>query len=133
MAEEKVFTINLKKEFSKNSRWKKSNRASREVRRFLERHMKSDQVKIGSSINEAIWARGDQKPPSKLKIKAVKDDDEVVRAELFGVEFPEEIEESKSENKEEKKKEKDKEKKENEKSKKEEKPKKESEKSEKKK
>ena len=57
--------------------------------------MKSDEVKIGSSINEAIWRRGNQSPPAKLKIKAVKSDDGVVTAELFGVEIekPEEVKE----------------------------------------
>lgn len=105
MAEEKVFTINLKREFKKDSRWKKSNRASREVRRYLEKHMKSDDVKIGSSINEEIWRKGDQKPPSKIKVRAVKDDDGTVKAELFGFVAPE-VEEPKEEKKKDKKEEK---------------------------
>jgi large subunit ribosomal protein L31e len=103
--EEKIFTVNLKKEFMKNARWKRSSRASREIRRFLERNMKSENVKIDSSINKAIWVSGDQKPPKKLKIRAVKDDDGKVTAELFGatVEQPTEKPEEKKEHKKEEK------------------------------
>ena len=39
-------------------------------------------VKIDESINHAIWERGIQKIPSKITVKAVKDDDGVVKATL---------------------------------------------------
>ena len=49
---------------------------------FLTKHMKASEVKIDESINHAIWARGIQKIPSKITVKAVKDDDGVVTATL---------------------------------------------------
>jgi large subunit ribosomal protein L31e len=44
--------------------------------------MKASDVKIDESINHAIWERGIQKIPSKITVKAVKDDDGVVTATL---------------------------------------------------
>ena len=45
-------------------------------------HMKAEDVKIDESINHAIWERGIQKIPSKITVKAVKDDDGIVQATL---------------------------------------------------
>jgi len=89
--QERIYTINLKYPTLKYARWKNSQKSSRVVREFLKKHMKTEQVKIGRSISEKIWKRGDQKPPSKIKIKAIKTDDGTVKAELFGVVIPEEI------------------------------------------
>ena len=57
-------------------------RAIREIKIFLTKHMKASDVKIDESINHAIWERGIQKIPSKITVKAVKDDDGVVKATL---------------------------------------------------
>ena len=57
-------------------------RAIREIRNFLTKHMKAEEVKIDESINHAIWERGIQKIPSKITVKAVKDEDGVVKATL---------------------------------------------------
>ena len=57
-------------------------RAIREVKNFLTKHMKAEEVKLDESINHVIWARGIQKIPSKITVKAVKDDDGVVEATL---------------------------------------------------
>ena len=53
-----------------------------EIKIFLTKHMKASDVKIDESINHAIWERGIQKIPSKITVKAVKDDDGVVKATL---------------------------------------------------
>jgi large subunit ribosomal protein L31e len=54
------------------------------IRSFLSRHMKvePDKIKLDPSINEKVWERGAQKPPSKIRIRAVKFEDGVVEAEL---------------------------------------------------
>ena len=57
-------------------------RAIREIKIFLTKHMKAEDVKIDESINHAIWKRGIQKIPSKITVKAVKDDDGIVTATL---------------------------------------------------
>lgn len=101
--EERIFTINLRREGLTTARWKKSNRASSAVRNHLRRHMKVDNIRIGDSINKEIWSRGDQKPPAKIKIKAIKikddDGDDLVKAEMWGHVFEEEVKEEPKEKK----------------------------------
>ena len=78
---ERVYTSPLRnvKEIKRTIR---APRAIREIKIFLTKHMKASEVKIDESINHAIWARGIQKIPSKITVKAVKDDDGVVKATL---------------------------------------------------
>lgn len=78
---EKVYTIPLRK--VKNvQRTIRAPRAIREVQNFLKKHMKAEEVKLDAKINEEIWERGIQKIPSKIKVKAFKDNDGTVKAEL---------------------------------------------------
>ncbi|NCO96702.1 MAG: hypothetical protein COY38_00455 [Candidatus Aenigmarchaeota archaeon CG_4_10_14_0_8_um_filter_37_24] len=95
LMEEKVFTINLRKEALKGPKTRKSHASSFIVRKYLKRHMKADNIKIGASINKAIWYRSIKKPPEKIKIKAIKvkdeDDNDVVKAEMWGHVFEEEL------------------------------------------
>ena len=106
MPEEKIFTIPLREAFEKE-RTKRAKNASKIVREFLIRHMKVENIKIGKSINEAIWKRGIQKPPRKLRIHVLKEDD-IVYAELIGVDIktPSKEEVKKKEEKKKEKKEK---------------------------
>jgi len=105
--DERIYTINIRKAISKAPRWEKSKRSVALVKEFLKRHMKGDEVKIGKSITEEIWNRGNQNPPKNIRIHAIitEDGDEgkIVRAELLGVPFPEEKEKKKKEKKEEEK------------------------------
>jgi large subunit ribosomal protein L31e len=106
--DEKIYTINLRNAISKVPKWEKSKRSVAVVRKFLERHMKGDEVKIGKSITEEIWKGGNENPPKTIRIHAIMTEDEdenkIVKAELLGVPFPEE-KEKKKEKKEEKAKE----------------------------
>jgi large subunit ribosomal protein L31e len=43
------------------------------LRDFARRHMKSDDVKISSEVNEELWDRGIKKPPRQIKVRIVKD------------------------------------------------------------
>ena len=106
MAEEKIFTIPLREAFGK-PRTKRAKIAMNIVKAFLEKHMKSDKIKIGSSINKEIWKRGIQHPPRKVRIHAIKEED-IIYTELLGVEIktPSKEELKKKEEKKEKKKEK---------------------------
>ena len=65
-------------------RTKRANRAATEVRNFIARHMKTDEEKvwIDTPVNEALWARGIQKPPRRIRVKAVKFEDGVVEVSL---------------------------------------------------
>lgn len=85
MAEEKSFNIPLRKEFQKSPKYKRSKKAVSAIRQFLQKHMKSNDVKIGKGINLKIWERGIKNPPHHIKVTALKDDKGVVTAELFGI------------------------------------------------
>ena len=94
-----MFTINLRREGLDTVKWKKSHRSSFIVRDFLTRHMKVENIKIGNSINKEIWSRGNEKPPAKIKIKVIKikdnDGNDLVKAEMWGHVFEEEVKEEK--------------------------------------
>ena len=83
--DEKIFTIPLREVFEK-SRRRRAKLAVNVVRSFLERHMKSETVKIGASINKAVWARGIRKPPRKVKVHTLKTEAGVY-AELVGADI----------------------------------------------
>ncbi|KQC05738.1 MAG: 50S ribosomal protein L31 [Methanoculleus sp. SDB] len=78
---EQIYIIPLR-DVKKAPRWKRSNRAIKDVRAFLEKHMKSKDVKLDSSINERVWERGSEKPPRSIRIRAMKFEDGQVQAEL---------------------------------------------------
>ncbi|KSW11671.1 50S ribosomal protein L31 [Pyrodictium occultum] len=73
---EAVYTIPLSRVY-----WgRRVNRAARAVkllRRFIARHFGVDpsDVVIHASVNEYIWSRGIEKPPRRITVKAVKDEE----------------------------------------------------------
>ncbi|MDD1716592.1 MAG: 50S ribosomal protein L31e [Methanolinea sp.] len=79
--EEQIYIIPLR-DVKRAPRWKRSNTAMKDVRKFLEKHMKSADVKLDKSINERVWDRGAEKPPSRIRVRAMKFDDGQVQAEL---------------------------------------------------
>lgn len=78
---EQIYIVPLKMT-KRVPRWKRGNRAIREIRDFLSRHMGSDAIKLDRSINERVWSRGIEKPPSRIRIRAMKFEDGEVQAEL---------------------------------------------------
>ncbi|HLE07665.1 MAG TPA: 50S ribosomal protein L31e [archaeon] len=85
LANEKIFTVPLRKAYD-SQRTKRAKKAGTLLRQFLQKHMKSEEVKIGDSLNKAVWVRGIQKPPHKIRIHAVLKDG-AVYAELLGAEI----------------------------------------------
>ena len=81
---ERTYIIPLRKQVNKSPMFKRAKKAVSTVRIFLEKHMKSDDVKIGSELNMLLWERGIRNPPGKVKVSVTKDDKGVVKAELFG-------------------------------------------------
>ena len=71
---ERVYVIPLR-DVKRVPRTIRSPKAVRIVREFLQIHIKSDYIKIDSSVNEKIWERGIQKVPPKIKVKATKEED----------------------------------------------------------
>ena len=78
---EQIYVIPLR-EVQHTPRWERGKRAMKAIRDFLARHMKSEEIKIDQSINEAVWARGSHKPPSRIRVRAMKFEDGQVEAEL---------------------------------------------------
>jgi len=81
MPEEKIFIIPLR-EAKTTTRNRRTRRATKVVREYLVRHMKSEEIKLDPKLNEKLWERGAKKPPARVRVKAVKDDEGVVTASL---------------------------------------------------
>ena len=69
--DERIYIVPLAKA-RKGPRTKRANKAVRFLREFMEQHFKPESLVISQEVNEAIWARGIQKPPRKIKIRATK-------------------------------------------------------------
>jgi large subunit ribosomal protein L31e len=72
IVEERVYTIPFRKVWA-TPRGKRTPRASRMLRDFVRRHMKSEDIRISNEVNEELWARGIRKPPREIKVRLVKD------------------------------------------------------------
>ena len=73
VVEEKVYTISLRHVYAVTPRGRRAPRAVRDVRNYVARHMKSEEVAVSNEINSAIWSRSINKPPRKITVRAVKD------------------------------------------------------------
>jgi large subunit ribosomal protein L31e len=73
VVEEKIYTIPIGRLGYVTDRGHRAPRAVRDVRAYVARHMKADEVAISNEINAALWARGMNKPPRKITVRAVKD------------------------------------------------------------
>ncbi len=80
--DERIYTVPLRKAYWTGSRLRRSNRAVRILRQFVERHMKPEGIIIQPEVNEKIWARGIQKPPRRVRIRATKNSENLVRIYL---------------------------------------------------
>ncbi|NIP34597.1 MAG: 50S ribosomal protein L31e [Thermoplasmata archaeon] len=71
-------------------RTKRAPYAMKQIRDFVVRHMKVDEedeeLYIAPAVNEAVWARGIQKPPSHIRIRVIRYEEE----DLVEVSLPEE-------------------------------------------
>jgi large subunit ribosomal protein L31e len=81
---ERTYVIPLSRELLKVPYYRKAKKAGRVVRAFLEKHMKSNDVKIGRLLNMKLWENGIKNPPKNIKVTATKDASGIVKAELFG-------------------------------------------------
>ncbi|MBI5392185.1 50S ribosomal protein L31e [Candidatus Woesearchaeota archaeon] len=74
MADERLYTIPLRREFLKVARYKRAKKAVKAVRDFIQKHMKVEEVKIGINLNELLWSKGIKNPPTRVKIKTKKEE-----------------------------------------------------------
>jgi large subunit ribosomal protein L31e len=73
VVEEKIYTIPLRHVWVVTPRGKRAPRAVRDVRDFVARHMKAEEVAMSNEVNAALWARSINKPPRRITVRAVKD------------------------------------------------------------
>ena len=83
--EERVMTVPLRKMLA-SPRTKRGDKAMSIIREHLAQHfsVEEDAVRIDPSINEVVWANGRKNPPSKIRIRAARFEEEgegVVEAE----------------------------------------------------
>ncbi len=80
--DERIYTVPLRKAYWTGSRLRRANRAVRILQKFVTRHMKPEELLIQPEVNEHIWSRGIQKPPRRIRIRATKNDENLVRVYL---------------------------------------------------
>lgn len=85
--EERIMVVPLRKVLDA-PRTKRAPRAIKLIRSHVARHMKinEEDVWLDTPINEAVWGKGIEHPPNKIKIKATKFKDQ----DLVEVTLPEE-------------------------------------------
>lgn len=82
---EREYIIPLRARWKIVPTYKRANKAVKTIKEFLVKHMKIrdrdlNKIKVDKYLNETIWARGIKHPPSKIKVKAIKEGD-IVRVE----------------------------------------------------
>lgn len=88
---ERTYIIPLRKAYNNAPSYKRTPKAVSAIRIFLERHMKSTDIRLGQHLNTFLWKHGIKNPPARVQVTVTKDDDGVVKAELAGKEFKETV------------------------------------------
>jgi len=68
--EEIIYTVPLKRAWITPVK-NRTPRAVRILRDFLHRHLKVEEIIITNEVNEKIWGKGLEKPPRRIRVKAV--------------------------------------------------------------
>ena len=80
---EREYIINLRREIMKAPKYKRTPKAVKAVKQFIAKHMRIPErdvkkVKIDKWLNQELWFRGIQNPPTKIKVKAKKQGENVI-------------------------------------------------------
>ena len=68
----------------KGSRLRRARSAIRIIREYVKRHTGANKVVISNRLAEAIWSRGVQNPPRRVRVELVREDEETVSVRLEG-------------------------------------------------
>lgn len=87
---EREYIVPLRKEWLKVPEYKRASKAIKALKQFIARHMKIydrdlRKIKIEQILNNEIRFRGMRKPPARIKVKAKKYDNDIVRVELVDI------------------------------------------------
>jgi large subunit ribosomal protein L31e len=81
--DERIYTIPLRK--TKNvPRTKRTPHAIRTIKKYIAKHMKSklSAVWIDPPVNEKLWGRGIESPPSRIRLKAKRVEEDLIEVTL---------------------------------------------------
>jgi len=95
---ERTYNIPLRKEWLKVPSYKRTSKAVRALKQFMQKHMKTEYIKIGKYLNKEMWKNGYRNPPHKISVTAKwieEKDKKYVKVELVGAPEEEKKEEKK--------------------------------------
>ena len=83
---EREYVIPLRRHWVNVPQYKRARKAVLTIKRFVAKHMKVinrnlDNVKLDVYLNNEVWYRGKTNPPSKIKVKVIKEGD-IVRVKF---------------------------------------------------
>lgn len=103
---ERVYNVPLRRDWIRTPKYRRTKKAVKALKEFLTQHMKPGvdekgrlKLKIGKMANLDLWKHGIRNPPHHIKVKAVKEADGTVKAELVGFEYKDEKKTDKKEKK----------------------------------
>jgi large subunit ribosomal protein L31e len=87
---EREYIVPLRKEWLKVPKHKRANKAVKALKQFIAKHMKVydkdlRKIKVEQILNNEIRFKGMKKPPSRIKVKAKKYDNDIVKVELVDI------------------------------------------------
>lgn len=82
---ERIYTIPLGDIYD-CVRNKRGKRAVKFIREFALRHMKAADTRISEGVNSAVLRDGIEKPPRRIKVRIVKDENSIAKVWLIGEE-----------------------------------------------
>lgn len=91
---ERNYVVPLRQYWRMAPRYKRAKRAVNGLRRFVIRHMKVEEVKIGKELNDFILERGQRKPPARVQVTIVKED-MIGKVNIMGIPYSKEVKEEK--------------------------------------
>ncbi len=77
VVEERFYTIPLRRAWIAPVK-KRSPRAIKIIKTFMNKHMKPEALVLDKEVNEEVWRRGIEKPPRRIRVRAARDTDGVV-------------------------------------------------------
>jgi large subunit ribosomal protein L31e len=81
IVEERVYTVPLKHAWVAPVK-KRTPRAMSILKGFMKRNMKAETLIISGEVNEYIWSKGIEGAPRRIRVRAVKDKEDVVTVYL---------------------------------------------------
>ena len=63
---------------------KRANHAVRSIKKYIAKHMKGElsNVWLDEPVNRKLWSKGKNHPPSSIRVKAVKFEDDLIEVTL---------------------------------------------------